>query len=260
MKYSEINIIIIIIIIIFIILFILNQYFFKKEYFISVGHASAISVHSSSNNPTYKPGSNKGGNNSNGGGCFSKDTLLQLEDGTTMKIIDAKIGDKILSYSENKLIYAPIIAIPHEKNNILSKFIEIKTSNNKNIKMTECHLIPVLKNNKFELIKANNIELNNIIITVDGYESITDKNITYEYGIYTVVTTGDYIVVNNIIASPFAISHLLGNFYYQLHKIIYNITEKNRNEMKVHRYFPEFTKENTLTEKINETQFNIKCT
>lgn len=243
MKRHNIYAIIIVAIIILIILFIINQYYLKhKESFKSVSASS--SSRSSAKPSTAKPVTStettttttkttvttNNSSTSKKRTCFSKDTLLQLEDGNTIKINDAKLGNKILSYSirENKLKYSPIIAIPHEENNILSEFVEIKTFSGKNIKMTTFHLIPLLKNNKksFELSKAIDIEINDIIITVDGNEIVTAKEIISENGIYTVVTNEDYIVVNNIIASPFAISHLLPSFYYQIHKIVYNINPK----------------------------------
>jgi hypothetical protein len=226
MKYSKINFIVIIIIILLIILVVFNKFYSKKESFKS--GLTVYTANSISNNAIRQQNvdnANKS-NSNNKNTCFSKDTLLQLENGKTIKISDAKIGDKILSYSKDKLIYSPIISIPHEKNNILSKFIEIKTVSGKNIKMTEFHLIPILKNNKFELIKADDLELNNIIMTIDGHEAIKYKDVIYDNGIYTVVTLEDYIIVNNIIASPFAISHLLASFYYKLHKMIYNIDPK----------------------------------
>jgi len=168
--------------------------------------------------------------------CFSKDSLLKLENGNTIKIENAKIGDIILSYSskENKLSYSPIVAIPHEKNNILSKFIKFTTNSGKSIKMTEKHLIPVLKkqnsnnnnNNSFDVIFAEKIEINDIVKTVNGNEQITSIEIVEEEGIYTVITLEEYIVVDNIIASPYAIFHLLGNIYYSLHKNLYSINPK----------------------------------
>jgi hypothetical protein len=165
-----------------------------------------------------------------GGSCFSKDSLLKLENGNIIKIEDAKIGDKILSYSlkENKLKYSPIVAIPHQKNNILSKFIKFTTNSGKNIKMTDKHLIPVLKqnNNTFNNIFAEKIEINDIVKSVDGNEQITSIEIIEDEGVYTVVTLEEYIVVDNIIASPYAVFelfHLLGNIYYSLHKNLYRL-------------------------------------
>jgi len=162
--------------------------------------------------------------------CFSKDSLLKLENGNTIKIEDAKIGDKILSYSlkENKFKNSPIVAIPHEKNNKTAKFIKFTTNSGKSIKMTDKHLIPVLKqnSNSFNVIFAEKIEVNDIIKSVDGNEQITSIEIIEDEGVYTVVTLEEYIVVDNIIASPYAVFelfHLLGNIYYSLHKNLYRL-------------------------------------
>lgn len=92
--------------------------------------------------------------------------------------------------------------------------------------MTPSHLTPVLKKNKptFELNKAKDIEINDIITTINGNELIVSKETVEDNGIYTVVVLeGDYIVVNDIIASPFEVSHVLPNLYYKLHKLVYNI-------------------------------------
>jgi hypothetical protein len=241
MKKNNLLNIIITIIIILIVLFIIDKYYVKKNEGFIAAHAASHSAARSTNNSkltTTTPiastnnttTTTSSSSSSKDSSCFSKDTLLELETGNTIKINEAKIGDKVLSYSlsKNKLIYSPIIAIPHEENNISTQFIEIKTLSGKSIKMTDCHLIPLLKNDKrkFELLKASDIEINDIIITLDGNEIITSKEIINENGIYTVVTREDYIVVNNIIASPFAVSHLLPNFYYNIHKIIYNINPK----------------------------------
>ena len=41
-------------------------------------------------------------------------------------------------------------------------------------------------------------------------------------GLYTVVTKEEYVVVNGIIASPFAANHMLANLYYNLHRFVYS--------------------------------------
>ena len=40
-------------------------------------------------------------------------------------------------------------------------------------------------------------------------------------GLYTVVTKEEYVVVNGIIASPFAANHMLANLYYNFHRLVY---------------------------------------
>jgi hypothetical protein len=71
----------------------------------------------------------KSGEGKGGGGCFSKDSKIKLEDGSFINISDVMNGDKILSYSPQKkeFIYSPVVYIIHEKNDNFSTFIEIKT-------------------------------------------------------------------------------------------------------------------------------------
>jgi hypothetical protein len=99
------------------------------------------------NKAAKESSSNSGTTASPGPACFSADSILYLENGETKQIQDANLGDKILSYNrkKNEYKYSPIIAIPHEKNSQLNNFIELKTSGDKTIKMTETHLLPVLK-------------------------------------------------------------------------------------------------------------------
>lgn len=164
---------------------------------------------------------------SNEPSCFSGDSVIYLENGKTKQIQDAKLGDKILSYNLNKneYKYSPIIAIPHEKNSQLDNFIELKTSGNKTIKMTEKHLLPVLQKSSrsFKLLTADKIEIGDTVISKDGNETVELlKNVELE-GVYTVVTLDEYVVVDNIVASPFFENfHIAGNIYYSVFRALYN--------------------------------------
>ena len=74
---------------------------------------------------------------------------------------------------------------------------------------------PSCSTDNISLQKASS--LNNGGCVLDGtYEldTITTIEITKCKGVYTVVTTEEYIVVNDLIASPFAVSHVIGNFFY----------------------------------------------
>jgi len=160
-----------------------------------------------------------------GPACFSEDSILYLENGETKQIQDANLGDKILSYNrkKNEYKYSPIIAIPHKKNNQLNNFIELKTSGDKTVKMTEIHLLPVLKRSasSFKLLSADKIEIGDIVISKDGNETVESlKNVELE-GVYTVVTQEEYIVVDNIVASPFFENfHTAGNIYYSFFRAL----------------------------------------
>jgi len=157
--------------------------------------------------------------------CFSGDSIIHLEGNVTKQIKDAEIGDKILSYSmhQNKFVYSPIVAIPHETNNTITQFVEIETSNGNKLKLTPDHFIPIMKSTDvaFGLISAKEVCVGDTVITVNGRETVTSvSNIDCE-GAYTVITLEEFIVVNNVVASPYAIFHFLGNVYYSIHKVLY---------------------------------------
>jgi hypothetical protein len=73
----------------------------------------------------------------------------------------------------------------------------------------------------FELITAYKIEVGDIIISKDGNEIVKSlTNIELE-GVYTVVTQEEYIVVDNIVASPFFENfHMAGNIYYSFFRAL----------------------------------------
>jgi len=173
------------------------------------------------NKAAKEPSNNSGTPASPAPACFSGDSILYLENGETKQIQDAKLGDKILSYNrkKNEYKYSPIIAIPHEKNNQVAEFVQINNS----IKITKTHLLPVLKKSAktFELITADKIEVGDIIISKDGNEIVKSLTNIESEGVYTVVTQEEYIVVDNIVASPFFENfHMAGNIYYSFFRAL----------------------------------------
>jgi hypothetical protein len=42
-------------------------------------------------------------------------------------------------------------------------------------------------------------------------------------GVYTIVTTEEFIVVNGIVASPFALNHHTAHGFYNVFRILYNL-------------------------------------
>jgi len=200
----------------------LNFIFTNKE---GTGSGSGMGARSPANNSSANPPAKSQGNK--GGKCFSGDSTIYLEGNITKQMKDAAIGDKILSYSmrENKFVYSPIVAIPHGTNNIISEFMEIQTSSDKKLKLTPDHLVPIMKSTgtTFDIISAKDISLGDTIISVDGKETVTAVSDFDCEGIYTVVTLEEFIVVNNIVASPYALFHFLGHLYYSIHKFLYKV-------------------------------------
>lgn len=134
--------------------------------------------------------------------------------------------------------FSTVVAVPHAKNNIVTDFIEILTSGDADetwepsyargtsIRLTSDHLLAagdcdrMRLGGKLPLLKAQNVEAGLCVLTVNGLEKITTVGIVRSQGIYTVVIDNEYVVVNGIVASPFAISHSWGRLFYSFYGVV----------------------------------------
>jgi len=89
--------------------------------------------------------------------------------------------------------------------------------------MTPDHLIlsGACGTSSFSLTKAGDIEAGACVKSVDGEERVASNEVIRSSGIYTVITEKEYLVVNGIIASPFAGNHILGNAFYSIHRVAF---------------------------------------
>ena len=58
-------------------------------------------------------------------------------------------------------------------------------------------------------------------MTLSGKDIVSTTETVQGKGLYTIVTKEEYVVVNGIIASPFAANHMLANMYYNVHRFVY---------------------------------------
>jgi hypothetical protein len=65
------------------------------------------------------------------------------------------------------------------------------------------------------------VSVGDCIMTVSGREKVAAVETMSGEGVYTLVTNGEFIVVNGIIASPFGGNHMIANLYYNVHRLIY---------------------------------------
>ena len=153
--------------------------------------------------------------------CFAGSETVQSENGDKIAISDVKVGDRILSVNiDGEFVYSDVISVPHLKNDIMSRFVVINTESGFDVKMTEDHLLPAgsCSPNDLKLTRAINVEVGACIQTTDGMSPVVAVNMVEERGIYTVVTKEKFIVVNGIVASPFAVNHEVSNLFYDLHR------------------------------------------
>jgi hypothetical protein len=156
--------------------------------------------------------------------CFAGTETVELENGEMKAISEVTVGDCILAADiDGTTSYSTVVALAHPKNNEVASFVHIETDST-DIKVTPAHLVmsSVGCVSPMALTKAADVAVNSCLLTTGGPSKVTSATIVVEAGIYSVVTEKELIVVNGVVASPFAVSHEIGNAYYGIHRTLMN--------------------------------------
>ena len=175
--------------------------------------------------PTYAP-TVTDENKDDSSSCFAGSEIITLESGVPKPIAEIVVGDRILSANaQGALSFSDVIAVPHAKNNYRVMFHEISLANGADIRMTGDHLLPVAAlcgtEAVFTVTAAKDVVINACVMTVDGQSAVVSNYKVAGNGIYTIVTNEEYVVVNGVVASPFAASHAMGNTFYNVYRAMY---------------------------------------
>ena len=159
--------------------------------------------------------------------CFAGSETVLLASGENKNIENVVIGDEILvsSLDGKKLSYSPVIAIPHAANNDAALFVVLDTESRRQLKLTGDHLVVGGDcGSVLSLVTADSLNINDCLLTTSGEDVITAITFVKGHGVYTVVTKdGALIVVNGIVASPFAVNHLLADSFYNIHRFLFKL-------------------------------------
>jgi hypothetical protein len=178
--------------------------------------------------------------------CFAASETVQLQDPTSpdgfriVQLTEVAVGDRILS-SKNmrgtELSYSEILAVPHADNQISANFFYFRSQGGNDIKMMSKHVITVVENcagtpNERTVLKlAEDVKITDCLIVASAglsnssvglIDPITEIDYITGKGIYTVVTVNEFVVVNGIIASPFAGNHAAANAFYNIHRLLFS--------------------------------------
>ena len=140
-------------------------------------------------------------------------------------ISDIRVGDRVLTAdAAGRTFYSDVVFVPHGPNKDNALFVHITTAHGRDIKMTQSHILPSGTCNtasSLPLVYAKNVNVGDCVMTVSGEERISAVGIVSGQGLYTIVTKEEYLVVNGVIASPFAVNHMMANLYYNMHRFVY---------------------------------------
>lgn len=138
-----------------------------------------------------------------GGSCFHGSGLMLLEGGATRAMKELRVGDRVLSAnSVGNVSFSEVLSLPHDANTELSVFLTLTTEMGKAVDVTPDHLLPKCSG---ELVTARSFTVGDCLLTVDGEEALHGIVMSRKEGVYTAVTENTYVVVNQIIASPFGV-------------------------------------------------------
>ena len=158
-------------------------------------------------------------------GCFAGSETLHLESGEVRFISDIRVGDRVLAAdAAGRMTYSDVVFVPHKANNDDALFTHITTASGRDIKMTYSHIIlagPCHWSAPLPLTYASSVNVGDCVMTVSGKDMVSTVETVQGKGLYTIVTKEEYVVVNGIIASPFAANHMLANLYYNVHRFVY---------------------------------------
>jgi hypothetical protein len=158
--------------------------------------------------------------------CFAGSETLSLESGEVRAISDVRVGDRVLSAdAAGRTSYSDVVYVPHRANSDDAPFTHITTASGRDIKMTPSHIIlagPCHLSASLPLTYASSVSVGDCVMTVSGEDMVSTVETVQGKGLYTVVTKEEYVVVNGIIASPFAANHMVANLYYNLHRFVYS--------------------------------------
>lgn len=150
--------------------------------------------------------------------CFSGDDVVTLESGAAKKLAYVEVGDKVLATDNNgALSFSHVVALPRAANSKLASFVNVAIASGKSLKATKMYLLQTYDG---ALAYAGSLAVGDCLRTADGNGAMAAMAMAQAEGAYTAVTTNKFIVVNGIVASPFAVSHGLASSYYTLHRAL----------------------------------------
>jgi hypothetical protein len=136
-----------------------------------------------------------------------------------------RAGDRVLAAdSSRRTLFSDVVFVPHGANTDKALFTHIATTQGRDIKMTRSHILPAgacTSASPLPDVYASTVTVGDCIMTVSGMEKVSAVQTVQGQGVYTIVTKEAYVVVNGIIASPFAFNHMAANLFYNMHRFIY---------------------------------------
>lgn len=134
------------------------------------------------------------------GVCFPSDATVQVEDGSTKKMVDVQLGDRVMVASGK---YSEVFMFTHKLASVRHSFVEIATKSGNSLTLTHGHYLYINGNlaAAASVRKGDTLALaDNSLTEVSGVRTITSS------GLFNPQTVHGDIVVNGIRASTYTMT------------------------------------------------------
>jgi len=169
--------------------------------------------------------------------CLAADTTLALADGREVAIGEIRVGDRVLSWAQGAGMdnagaprYADVVFLPHAANSETTSFVRLVLASGATLELTSEHLLPtkpcsggpVSLQPASIFTDADTADGICTLTTAGGLVPASSASKVSGSGVYSVITTDEYIVVNGgLVVSPFAHNHFITHRFYNLHRALY---------------------------------------
>ena len=146
--------------------------------------------------------------------CFSDTNTFVVKNGnTTLTKISSeiKIGDFIQTIENNTCIWTKVVSNKVHNSNNTFQFVNIYTSNNNNISITNDHVMIILKNSIKILVKAIDLRIGDVLVTNDGNTKIKNIKYTNDNVKYEIITESGTVLASSILTTTLCVDELSNN-------------------------------------------------
>ena len=156
-----------------------------------------------------------------GATCFSGEDTVDIEGEGPKLLREVRVGDSVLSANaKGEFSFSPVVAVPHGPNVRKATLVALETSKGKVLRLTKLHLLPRCDGS---LAYAGSLVPGDCLRTIDGDEPVERVGTVPAVGLFTAVPALEYLVVNGVVASPFALSHGLAGCLYTFPRKAYPV-------------------------------------
>lgn len=156
---------------------------------------------------------------SGGSECFAATDTATLRSGAVKPLSELRVGDEIQTAdAKGELSFAKVVFLPHKNNSAVTKFVEVETYSGKRVRATSQHLLVACDGT---LVCASSVKIGSCLRSIDGDDTVMRIQNTMAEGYQTVVTENEFVVINGLVASPFAMVHWAVHWYYNLHRFLF---------------------------------------